>query len=101
MKALVVGASGQLGAALVSLLDSCGVQVAGTHCSRPKPESLHLDIRDRDEVRLRILTFAPDLIFLAQNTVGQNVRTVVVDPRGHGQHCAGSGRVKIRTRSSK
>jgi len=70
IKALVVGASGQLGAALVSLLDSRGIPAAGTHCSRLKPGSVHLDVRDRDEVHRRILALAPDLVFLMQNTPG-------------------------------
>lgn len=70
MKALVVGASGQLGASLVDLLDSRGIPVTGTHQSHPKPGSMRLDIRDRDAVHRSILTLAPDLIFLAQNTAG-------------------------------
>jgi dTDP-4-dehydrorhamnose reductase len=70
MKALVVGASGQLGAALVALLGSRGIPVTGTHCSQPRPGSMHLDIRDHDEVRRRLPALAPDLVFLAQNTPG-------------------------------
>ena len=70
MKALVVGASGQLGAALVALLKSRGIPATGTHCSRPKPGSIHLDLRDRDEVLRSVLSLAPDLVFLAQNTPG-------------------------------
>ena len=70
MKALVVGASGQLGGALVALLRSRGVPVEGTHCSRPRPGSTPLDIRDGAEVRRRLDAIAPDLVFLAQNTPG-------------------------------
>jgi dTDP-4-dehydrorhamnose reductase len=70
MKALVVGASGQLGAALLALLRERGVPAAGTHCSRPKDGSLPLDIRDRDAVRRCLDDAAPDLVFLAQNAPG-------------------------------
>ncbi|MCX5797448.1 MAG: SDR family oxidoreductase [Elusimicrobia bacterium] len=70
MKALVIGASGQLGAALLAQLESRGIPAEGTHCSRPKPGSTALDIRDPGAVRRRLEALAPDLIFLTQNTPG-------------------------------
>jgi dTDP-4-dehydrorhamnose reductase len=70
MKALVIGASGQLGAALVSLLRARAIPAAGTHCSRPKDDSLPLDVRDGAAVRRCLDAVAPDLVFLAQNAPG-------------------------------
>ena len=46
VKALVIGASGFIGGAIVRALERDGVQVAGTGCSRAGTGLLPLDLRD-------------------------------------------------------
>ena len=70
MRSLVVGASGQLGAALVRLLRARGEEVVGTHRSRPVDGSVPLDLRDREAVRRLLSDLRPDRVFLAQNAPG-------------------------------
>ncbi|MBI5240394.1 MAG: SDR family oxidoreductase [Elusimicrobia bacterium] len=104
MKALVVGASGQLGAALASLLRERRVSVTGTHCSRPKDGSLPLDIRDRDAVRRCLDAVAPDLVFLTQNAPGgvdfceehpEQAQAVIVGGMRHVLEAAAPRRARI------
>ncbi|HAM36690.1 MAG TPA: lipopolysaccharide biosynthesis protein RfbH [Elusimicrobia bacterium] len=70
MKALVIGVSGQLGASLFAVLSSRQVQVVGTHCAHPMPDSVFLDARDGGAVRRLVAEVSPEVIFLAQNTPG-------------------------------
>ncbi|MDD5627442.1 MAG: SDR family oxidoreductase [Elusimicrobia bacterium] len=70
MKALVVGASGQLGSALLALLQARGIPAVGTYCSHPRQGSAVLDLRDREAVRRSFAGLEPDLVFLTQNAPG-------------------------------
>ena len=70
MNALVVGASGQLGADLVAVLAARGFKVVGTHCSRGAAGTIALDIRDRQAAARSIAETAADVVFLAHNTPG-------------------------------
>lgn len=70
MKALIIGASGQVGRCLIKVLEQNGIEAIGTYCSRPINGTLQLDVRDRDAVRTCFETVRPDIVFLAANTVG-------------------------------
>jgi len=70
MKALIVGSSGQVGAALLASLQAHDVPAVGTFHSHPLPGGIALDIRDRESVRRRFAETAPDIAFLTQNTPG-------------------------------
>jgi CDP-6-deoxy-D-xylo-4-hexulose-3-dehydrase len=70
MKALVIGASGQLGKALLAALEREGAIAVGTHQSRPISGSVPLDIADPASVRRAVSEAAPDVIFVAVNTRG-------------------------------
>ena len=104
MKALVVGASGQVGTALLSLMNERGVPAEGTHCSRPQPGSRALDLRDPASVRRCLDAAAPDLIFLSQNTPGgvdfcedhpEQAAAVIVDGTRRVLEAAHSRRARI------
>lgn len=104
MKALVVGASGQLGAALVARLRGQGIAAAGTHCSRPADGSVPLDVRDRDAVRRCLEETAADVVFLAQNAPGgvdfceehpEEAQAVIVGGMRHVLEAADSRRARI------
>ena len=70
MKALVIGASGQVGGALFRVLERSGTEVAATYQSRPMEGILKLDVRDRDAVQRCLGMVKPDVIFLAVNAPG-------------------------------
>lgn len=65
MKALVLGASGQIGGALLGALARAGINGIGTYRSRPLPAALPLDVRDRDAVARCLDTLRPQVVFLA------------------------------------
>jgi dTDP-4-dehydrorhamnose reductase len=65
MKALVIGAPGQVGRALMRLLPSSGLEAVGTYHSRPVPGMLRLDVTDHAAVRSVVLAQRPALIFLS------------------------------------
>lgn len=70
MKALVIGASGQVGGALMQALERSGIQSVGTHYSRNADSTVQLDITNIDEVRKCIGEIGPELIFLTVNIPG-------------------------------
>ena len=109
MKAPVIGASGQLGAALVAQLRGQGIAAVGTHCSRPADGSVPLDVRDRDAVRRCLEETAADLVFLAQNAPGgvdfceehpEEAQAVIVGGMRHVLEAADSRRARIALFSS-
>ncbi len=69
-RALVIGASGQVGGVIARRLVASGVTTCGTYCGH-KPEQSsnyelqHLDLLDSDEVHKVIKDAAPDCIYLA------------------------------------
>lgn len=65
MKALVLGASGQIGGALLQALARVGASGIGAYRSRPLPGGLPLDVRDRDAVERCLDTVRPEVVFLA------------------------------------
>lgn len=65
MKALVLGASGLVGGALVHVLEAKGVEVVGTALRRPRPGLRVLDIRRPDDVRALLDEEHPDVVFMA------------------------------------
>lgn len=70
MKALVIGASGLLGGALLQALERSGIDVVGTYQSRCLNGNLKLDVRDQDAVRDCLEATRPDVVFVAVNTPG-------------------------------
>ncbi len=64
MRALVIGASGQVGGALVRLLRERGEPVVGTYWSRPVPGLEPLDVTDGDAVREIVAAARPDVVYL-------------------------------------
>jgi len=65
MRALVIGASGQVGAALVRHLRARGAAVAGTHGRVPGPDTRPLDLRDAGAAARLVAEVAPDRVFCA------------------------------------
>ena len=63
MRALVIGASGQVGASLLTLLRERGHDAHGTHGSHPVPELAPLDLTDHDAVGRLIHAIQPEWIF--------------------------------------
>ena len=69
MKALVIGASGQVGALLLSSLEQAGVEAVGTGHSRAG-RFAPLDIMDAKATAEAVAAAEPDLVFLAVNNAG-------------------------------
>ncbi len=65
MRALVIGASGQVGGALAEALVARGHILHGTHCGVPSPGTHPLDLTDRVAVERVLGEFGPDWIFCA------------------------------------
>jgi CDP-6-deoxy-D-xylo-4-hexulose-3-dehydrase len=65
VKALVIGASGLVGGALVRVLERNGADVVGASRSRPVPGGLLLDVRDAEAVAAAFAAVQPALAFLA------------------------------------
>jgi dTDP-4-dehydrorhamnose reductase len=65
MRALILGASGQVGAALAEQLTARGHQWIGTYAHMPRPGLLPLDITDADATRRLVDQTAPDWVFCA------------------------------------
>jgi dTDP-4-dehydrorhamnose reductase len=63
MRALVIGASGQVGAALSVLLAARGHEVTGTHYQFPQPGTRSLDLADGAGTGRLIAELAPDWVF--------------------------------------
>ncbi|HZT06812.1 MAG TPA: SDR family oxidoreductase [Chloroflexota bacterium] len=64
MKALVVGAPGQVGSALMRILPTAGFEAVGTYRSRPRPGMQRLDVTDGAAVDDVIDRERPALVFL-------------------------------------
>lgn len=64
MKALIIGASGQVGTAVLSVLRRGGHEAFGTYRSRNVPGLLQLDITDSRAVQERVQSLQPEVIFL-------------------------------------
>jgi dTDP-4-dehydrorhamnose reductase len=64
MRALVIGASGQVGAALVACLRERGHGVTGTHAHVPQSWTIPLDITDHDATARLIAQSHPEWVFL-------------------------------------
>lgn len=65
MRALVIGASGLTGSALMRALDQAGLDAVGTFRQRPRPGLVPLDVTDGQAVAEMIAAARPQLIFLA------------------------------------
>ncbi|MCH7511045.1 MAG: lipopolysaccharide biosynthesis protein RfbH [Chloroflexi bacterium] len=71
MKALVIGASGMTGGALMRALEQYGAEAIGTYQHRRiNGATLSLDIRDRNAVDDCLRDVQPDVVFLAVNPAG-------------------------------
>lgn len=70
MKALVIGASGLVGGALLRVLERSGIEAAGTFWSCSLERASKLDVRDPGAVRSSLEAVRPDVVFLAVNTPG-------------------------------
>jgi dTDP-4-dehydrorhamnose reductase len=64
-RALVIGASGQVGREASAALRAAGLDVVGTSASRPAPGLVPLDLRRLDEARVTVRDAAADLVVLA------------------------------------
>lgn len=63
MRALVIGASGQVGHSLVAALSALGHQTIGTHHGHPQPQTRALDISDAAAVARVIDECSPEWVF--------------------------------------
>jgi dTDP-4-dehydrorhamnose reductase len=63
LRAVVIGASGQVGAALVSRLRAGGHRAVGTHGRVPQPDTRPLDVTDSAATARLIDELAPDWVF--------------------------------------
>ncbi len=97
MKALIIGASGQVGGALASLCVRRRLEVYGT--SRRGQGFLYLDLADPDSVAGAFRTAAPDLVFLcsAMTNVDECEREPELSRR---VNAAGSGLVAEECRKA-
>ncbi len=64
MKVLIIGASGQVGGALLRLAPKKW-EVVGTYSGKPKPNLIHLDVSNRDEVFKVFDETRPDVAILS------------------------------------
>ncbi|NMP21351.1 SDR family oxidoreductase [Sulfobacillus harzensis] len=64
MKHLVIGASGQVGHALIKALTEAGHAVGGTYLSHPQPGMVMLNMTDRDAVEAAFANEAPDAVWI-------------------------------------
>ena len=62
MRALVIGASGQVGGAIASRLAERAHHVVGTHHGHPQPETRSLDVRDASATERCIAETEPDWV---------------------------------------
>lgn len=65
MRALVIGASGQVGSALGACLDAHGHAWTGTHARSPRPGLLPLDLADLEAVQRAVAKSGADWVFCA------------------------------------
>lgn len=70
MNALVIGASGLVGGALLGALERAGIGALGTHHARPRAGGLAPDVRDAAAVDRVVAEARPDVVFLAIITPG-------------------------------
>jgi len=68
--ALVIGATGQVGGALMSVLERSGFTATGTYRSQPRPGLIPLDVTDAIAVRDCLDRLKPEVVFIAYNSAG-------------------------------
>jgi CDP-6-deoxy-D-xylo-4-hexulose-3-dehydrase len=68
--ALVIGATGQVGSALMIALERSGFAATGTYHSQARPGLLRLDITDSAAVEACLATVKPAIVFIANNSAG-------------------------------
>ncbi len=66
----MIGASGQVGRALIRVLEDSGIEAIGTYHSRQITGTHKLDVSDPDAVGSCFETVKPDVVFLTVNTEG-------------------------------
>lgn len=66
----MIGASGQVGRALLRVLEDSGIEAIGTYHSRQITGTHKLDVSDPDAVGSCFETVKPDVVFLTVNTEG-------------------------------
>lgn len=93
MKALVVGASGLVGGALVRVLERSGVEVVAAGHSRASGGVLALDVRDAEAVERALANAKPDVVFLAVNVPGGVDRCEEHPDEAHAVNVAGTTHV--------
>lgn len=65
MRALVIGASGQVGRHLVAALAARGWEVTGTYAAKPAPGLRRLEVTDAEAVRAALRELRPDVCVLS------------------------------------
>jgi len=70
VKALVIGASGQVGKVMLKVLEQNGIENVGAYHSRPINGTISLDVREPDAVQRCFDEVKPDTVFLAVITRG-------------------------------
>ncbi len=66
----MIGASGQVGRALLRVLQDSGIETIGTYHSRQISGTYKLDVSDENAVRSCLETVKPNMVFLTVNTQG-------------------------------
>lgn len=77
-RALVIGASGQVGRRVLAALRERGREVTGTFASHPNPALRRLDVLDDEAVRATIREIRPEVVVLASALT--NVERCEVEP---------------------
>ena len=68
--ALVIGGSGQIGGAVLTVLERSGFSAVGTYHAQPQPGLVPLDLADGSAVTACLAAVRPSLVFLAMNNAG-------------------------------
>jgi CDP-6-deoxy-D-xylo-4-hexulose-3-dehydrase len=69
-EALVIGGSGQVGAALLTALERGGISATGTYRSQSRPGLIPLDVADQAAIDACFASVRPSLVFIAMNNAG-------------------------------
>lgn len=68
--ALVIGGSGQIGGALLTVLERSGISAVGTYHRQPRAGLQQLDLADAASVNACVAAVRPSLVFIAMNNAG-------------------------------
>lgn len=68
--ALVIGGTGQIGGALLTVLERSGISAVGTYNTQVRPGLIRVDLGDAESVNAAFASVRPSLVFIAMNNAG-------------------------------